>query len=220
MTVSSKDLDLDLEVQTIINESAETLERNLRADMNINLDLLMTYLKREKKDFKPRKYKKELLENIELKAETDTFNNEIEEIVSRLKDDAEENEANENYLIISLYIYRYLIWCVYKYGFQPFFAWELYRGLKLCMSFRKSFENSINTAQKQSNHMRSLAQKRHEETRKKDIQTKDEIKNIWLSHNWASYTECADHIHKNALVDESNYRKIYTLVSKAAKEKS
>ena len=76
MTVSSKDLDLDLEVQTIINESTETLERNLRADMNINLDLLMTYLKREKKDFKPRKYKKELLENIELKAETDTFDNE------------------------------------------------------------------------------------------------------------------------------------------------
>ena len=50
---AAKDLDLDLEVQTIINESAETLERNLRADMNINLDLLMTYLKREKKDFKP-----------------------------------------------------------------------------------------------------------------------------------------------------------------------
>lgn len=218
MTVSSKDL--DLEDQIIINESAEILERNLRADMNINLDLLMTYLKREKKDFKPRKYKRELLANIELKAETDTFNNEIEEIVSRLKDDAVENGATENYLIISLYIYRHLIWCMYEYGFQPLFAWELYRSLKLCTSLRKSFENSINKAQEQSNHMRSLAQKRHEETRIKDTQNKDEIKKIWLSHNWASYTECADHIHKNALVDESNYRKIYSLVSKAAKEKS
>ncbi|WP_347460714.1 hypothetical protein ABEF79_10545 [Acinetobacter sp. ANC 7454] len=78
----------------------------------------------------------------------------------------------------------------------------------------------IEDINEKSERMRELAHKKHEETRKKDIQTKDEIKKIWLSHNWASYTECADHIHKNALVDESNYRKIYTLVSKAAKEKS
>ena len=71
-----------------------------------------------------------------------------------------------------------------------------------------------------SEKMRELALKKHEGKKEKDNKTKDEIKKIWLSHNWASYTECADHIHKNALVDESNYRKIYSLVSKAAKEKS
>lgn len=78
----------------------------------------------------------------------------------------------------------------------------------------------IEDINEKSERMRELAHKKHEETRKKDDRAKCEIRKIWLGHNWASYTECADHIHKNALVGESNYRKIYSLVSKAAKEKS
>lgn len=97
---------------------------------------------------------------------------------------------------------------------------EMVRAVSLAECISTQYANTIEEINKKSAEMKAIAQKRHEETRKKDIQTKDEIKKIWFSHNWASYTECADHIHKNALVGESNYRKIYSLVSKAAKEKS
>lgn len=212
--------ELNLETQLIVEKATKRIERDLREDMNRNFNLLMTYLKREKKDFKPKKYKRELLEYIDLKAESDNFNNEFTEIINHLDDEAKGDGPIENYLIITLYAYRYLIWCLHGYGFHPFFTCELYRCLKLCEQCHKIFENYIDREERKSNRMRVLAQKRHKTTRIKDNKTKDEIKGIWLTRNWATYTECADHIHQNALVDESNYRKIYSLVSKAAKEKS
>lgn len=212
--------ELNLETQLIVEKATKKIERDLREDMNRNFNLLMTYLKRDKKDFKPKKYKRELLECIDLKAESDNFDNEFSEIIDHLNDEARGDGPIENYLIITLYVYRYLIWCLHEYGFQPFFTCELYRCLKLCERCHKAFENYIDREERKSNHMRVLAQKRHKTTRIKDNKTKDEIKGIWLTRNWATYTECADHIHRNALVDESNYRKIYSLVSKAAKEKS
>lgn len=77
----------------------------------------------------------------------------------------------------------------------------------------------IEDINEKSEKMRELALKKHEGKKEKDNKTKDRIKQIWLSSNWDSYTQCANHIHKNALVDEENYRKIYLLLSKAAKEK-
>lgn len=77
----------------------------------------------------------------------------------------------------------------------------------------------IEDINEKSEKMRELALKKHEGRKEKDNKTKDRIKQIWLSSNWDSYTQCANHIHKNALVDEENYRKIYSLLSKAAKEK-
>lgn len=218
--MSSNELDQAL-VQSVYDDAAKKIEQKLYEDMSRNLDLLINYLKKEKKDFKPRKFKRELLENIELTAESDVFKDRtgIENTIKSLNQEAQEHGVLENYLIITLYIYRYLIFCIYEYGFQPFFSWELYRGLKLCESFYKTFEYEIKLAQKKSDYMRVLAQRRHEETRKKDYKMKEEIKEIWLSHNWSSYTECADHIHQNNLIQNSNYRKIYSLVSKVAKEK-
>ena len=69
------------------------------------------------------------------------------------------------------------------------------------------------------NKMIELANIRHEKNRIKDAQIEKEIKKIWLSSNWSSYTECTDYIHQNTLIPESNYRKIYSLVYKVAKEK-
>lgn len=100
------------------------------------------------------------------------------------------------------------------------FILNMIRAISFSDTTTAQYIKKIEDINEKSEKMRGLALKKHEGKKEKDNKTKDRIKQIWLSHNWASYTECADHIHKNALVDESNYRKIYTLVSKAAKEKS
>ncbi|MEX3012783.1 hypothetical protein AB3538_13840 [Acinetobacter baumannii] len=56
--------------------------------------------------------------------------------------------------------------------------------------------------------------------KEKDNKNLQEVKKIWDGSNWKSYTECANEIHRNQLIEEENYRKIYDLVSKAAKMKN
>lgn len=64
-----------------------------------------------------------------------------------------------------------------------------------------------------SEKMKDLALQRHNKARQKQEISEREIKRIWHSKNWATYTECAEHIFKQGMFDLS-YRKIYQLVSK------
>ncbi len=89
-----------------------------------------------------------------------------------------------------------------------------YRGILIA-----SHADKLSSQEELKSKMVDLAHKRHEKNRIKENKIKDEIKKIWLSYNWSSYTECADHIHQNNLIQETNYRKIYSLISKVAKEK-
>ncbi len=73
---------------------------------------------------------------------------------------------------------------------------------------------------KKSEQARQAANVRHEQKKQKDIENLKQVKKIWISKNWATYTECANDIHRNQLIQEDNYRKIYDLVSKAAKSKN
>lgn len=112
----------------------------------------------------------------------------------------------------------YLAYCDYptdnKYMYYLNEA-NYFKGI-LFASHGEKLSNKENLRDKMVN----LANIRHEQNKIKEAQIKKEIKKIWLSHNWSSYTECAENIYKNSLVNESNYRKIYSLVSKVAKEKN
>lgn len=96
---------------------------------------------------------------------------------------------------------------------------NMIRAVSFSDTTTAQYIKKIEDINEKSEKMRELALKKHEGKKEKDNKTKDRIKQIWLSSNWDSYTQCANHIHKNALVDEENYRKIYLLLSKAAKEK-
>lgn len=96
---------------------------------------------------------------------------------------------------------------------------NMIRAISFSDTTTAQYIKKIEDINEKSEKMRELALKKHEGKKEKDNKTKDRIKQIWLSSNWDSYTQCANHIHKNALVDEENYRKIYSLLSKAAKEK-
>ncbi|WP_111885252.1 hypothetical protein [Acinetobacter sp. CFCC 11171] len=99
------------------------------------------------------------------------------------------------------------------------FILNMIRAISFSDTTTAQYIKKIDDINEKSERMRELAHKKHEGKKEKDNKTKDRIKQIWLSSNWDSYTQCANHIHKNALVDEENYRKIYSLLSKAAKEK-
>lgn len=99
------------------------------------------------------------------------------------------------------------------------FILNMIRAISFSDATTAQYIKKIEDINEKSEKMRELALKKHEGKKEKDNKTKDRIKQIWLSSNWDSYTQCANHIHKNALVDEENYRKIYSLLSKAAKEK-
>ena len=99
------------------------------------------------------------------------------------------------------------------------FILNMIRAISFSDTTTAQYIKKIEDINEKSERMRELAHKKHEGKKEKDNKTKDRIKQIWLSSNWDSYTQCANHIHKNALVDEENYRKIYSLLSKAAKEK-
>lgn len=120
--------------------------------------------------------------------------------------------------IISAYACdAYLAYCKnpndYKFMYYLSEA-NYYRGILVA-----SHAEKVSSQEELKSKMIDLAYKRHEKNRIKENKAKDEIKKIWLSHNWSSYTECADHIHKNNLIEESNYRKIYKLISVVAKKK-
>lgn len=66
--------------------------------------------------------------------------------------------------------------------------------------------------------MAKLAEKKNESLRKKLDEDLLIIRKIWKENNWATYTECADYIFKNKLI-ERPHRKITELVSLAAKNK-
>ncbi|ALH95658.1 hypothetical protein [Acinetobacter equi] len=66
--------------------------------------------------------------------------------------------------------------------------------------------------------MIKLAEKRNKPLRKKLDDDLLVTKKIWEGNNWATYTQCAEHIFEKKLVDRP-YRKIYELVSLAAKNK-
>ncbi len=89
-----------------------------------------------------------------------------------------------------------------------------FRGLLVA-----SHADKMTGKQELKDKMVDLANKRHAEKRKKDDKNLQEVKKIWDGSNWKSYTECANEIHRNQLIEEENYRKIYDLVSKAAKMK-
>ncbi|MGQ1540053.1 hypothetical protein ACT413_08680 [Acinetobacter baumannii] len=89
-----------------------------------------------------------------------------------------------------------------------------FRGLLVA-----SHADKMTGKQELKDKMVDLANKRHAEKRKKDNKNLQEVKKIWDGSNWKSYTECANEIHRNQLIEEENYRKIYDLVSKAAKIK-
>lgn len=201
------------------DDAAIKLESALREEINKVIDVWFDCLTEIGKleGVTLDQFKQDLLDVLEINS-NDFYNKDIDAMISEAK--LTEEQDLGFYLWSVLHVYRYLIWCIYEYGFHPLLTWEVYRGVKLCENVRVKIRGMIEEQRDLSLKMKDLSQKRHEETRKKDTQTKNEIKKIWLSHNWATYTECADHIHKNALVDESNYRKIYSLVSKAAKEKS
>lgn len=200
------------------DDAAIKLESALREEIDKVIDVWFDYLTVvEKAEVTLDKFKQDLLNVLEINS-NDFYDKDIDAMI--LEGDLTEEQDIDFYLWAILHVYRHMIWCIYEHGFQPSLTWEVYRGVKLCESVRVKTRRMIEEQRHLRLRMKDLSQKRHEETRKKDTQTKDKIKKIWLSHNWATYTECADHIHQNALVDESNYRKIYSLVSKAAKEKS
>lgn len=72
---------------------------------------------------------------------------------------------------------------------------------------------------KKSEQARQAANSRHEQSKLKDKENLIKVRKIWKLSNWKSFTECANDILRNQLIDEDNYRKIYDLVSKAAKIK-
>jgi tricorn protease-like protein len=96
----------------------------------------------------------------------------------------------------------------------------MYRDLDTAKNFATVTNMKITAQSEKSAEMSAIALKKHAATRAKEQVAKELIKTIWDQHNWASYAECADYIHKNALVGDLNHRKIYSLVSKVAKEKS
>lgn len=210
------------EYQNFLNQSAQKIEEHLRGDIEDNFNLILQFEKKYDQKFQPRKYKKNLMRQIELFFADDNPNMtaKLEIFIKQLQVEAYENNLTTNYIIINLYIYRHLIWCLYEHGFQPFLTWEIYRSLKLTESFRTRFKESLEEAEAKRKKMSELAKKRHEATRLKDLETEKKLLEIWRGSNWKSYTACANHVHKNNLVNEDNYRKISNLISKVAKQKS
>ena len=66
--------------------------------------------------------------------------------------------------------------------------------------------------------MAKLAEKKNGPLRKKLDEDLLTVQKIWQESNWASYTQCADYIFENKFI-ERPHRKIYELVSLAAKNK-
>lgn len=212
----------EFEYQIFLGESAQKIEKSLRGDIEDNFNIILQFEKKYNPKFQPRKYKKNLMRQIELFFADDDPNMtaKLEIFIKQLQVEAYENNTWTNYIIINLYIYRHLIWCLYEHGFQPSLTWEIYRSLKLTESFRARFKDILDNVEKERKKMSELAKKRHEATRLKDLETEKKLSEIWRGSNWKSYTDCANHVHKNNLVNEDNYRKIFNLISKVAKQKS
>lgn len=90
-----------------------------------------------------------------------------------------------------------------------------FKGLLVASHADKTTEKD-ETRQK----MIELANKRHQKNQLNNEKNLIEVRKIWIASNWKSYTECANEIYKKQLINEDNYRKIYDLVSRAAKMKS
>lgn len=155
-------------------------------------------------------------------------------------------EYVKKHLNISKYSFRYslvVLQAAYKYCFYQSDFWRLVGGNKIydiehildalfvleditsvhySGKINKHFLNKYIELEKnkKSEQARLAATIRHNETREKDAENLILIKKIWNSSNWKTYTECADHIHVKQLIPEQNYRKIYNLVSRAAKLKN
>lgn len=154
-------------------------------------------------------------------------------------------ESVQNQLNISEYSFKFsliVLQAAYKYCFyqnsflklvgmdkiydiehilSPLFALEDITVSRYLGKVHKHFLNKyIESEKNKKSKQASLAAKiRHYETRKRDEKNIIEVKRIWNSSNWRSYTQCADYIHLHQLVSEQNFRKIYKLVSQAAKSR-
>lgn len=87
--------------------------------------------------------------------------------------------------------------------------------LGLC---KATHANNVGSKAQLKEKMIKLAEKRNKPLREKLDNDLLVTKKIWEGNNWASYTQCADYIFENKLI-ERPHRKIYELVSTAAKNK-
>lgn len=125
------------------------------------------------------------------------------EVLKNIKKEFNDGEAIivENSLITDNKIFYYLCKANYFIG--------------LC---KATHAGNLGSKVKLKEKMIKLAEKRNKPLRKKLDDDLLVTKKIWQGNNWASYAQCAEHIFENKLVDRP-YRKIYDLVSSAAKNK-
>ncbi|MBN6514493.1 hypothetical protein [Acinetobacter pittii] len=125
------------------------------------------------------------------------------EILKNIKKEFHDGEAVivENSLITDHKIFYYLCKANYFIG--------------LC---KATHAGNLGSKAQLKEKMIKLAEKRNKPLREKLDNDLLAIKKIWEGNNWSSYAQCAEYILKNKLVDRP-YRKIYELVSSAAKNK-
>ncbi|WP_313042213.1 hypothetical protein [Acinetobacter sp.] len=125
------------------------------------------------------------------------------DVMKNIKKEFKEGEVIiiENQLFTDNKVFFYLCRCNYFLG--------------LCKATHAS---NIGSRTQLKEKMVKLAEKKNGPLRKKLDEDLLTIQKIWQESNWASYTQCADYIFENKLI-ERPHRKIYELVSLAAKNK-
>ena len=152
-----------------------------------------------------------------------TTDNAVQEFNSLLNNSINNNQqlsVTATHCLLPFLIYIKLFTYLKTHEINEQFILMMYRDLDTAKNFATVTNMKITAQSEKSAEMSAIALKKHAATRAKEQVAKEPIKQIWDQHNWASYAECADYIHKNALVGDLNHRKIYLLVSKVAKEKS
>lgn len=154
-------------------------------------------------------------------------------------------ESVENQLKISSYSFRWslaVLQSAYKYCFYQNAFWRLLGGDKIYdiehvlnalfaleditashqagivhKHFLEKYIKSEN--KKRSEQAQKAASIRHEESKRRYAENLAEVRLIWDSNNWKNYTDCANHIFHESLINENNHRTIVKLVTEAAKLK-
>lgn len=83
---------------------------------------------------------------------------------------------------------------------------------------RATHASNVGSKEQMKAKMIKLAEMRNAPLKKQLNEDLITIRKIWLENNWATYTECADHIFEKKIINRP-YRKIYELVSSVAKRK-
>lgn len=146
----------------------------------------------------------------------------VNSFLSKLEISIKNNESleiTEADLLVPFFIYTKLFAYLKAHEIDEFFILMMYRDLDTAKIFATMTTMKIMAKLDKSAEMRDVALKKHAAAKVKENVTKEEIRKIWYSQGWRTYTECADHIHQKSLFNELNYRKIYSLVSKVANEK-